>query len=76
MASLCISPDCGKDAGLHCPTCIKLGIKGSYFCDQDCFKSNWKEHKKVHELAGEFVDPFLLSHTTPQHWAFYCPETY
>lgn len=51
--TICITPNCGKEAGLHCPTCIKLSIQGSYYCDQDCFKSNWKEHKKIHEIAGE-----------------------
>lgn len=55
MATVCISANCGKEAGLHCPTCIKLGIKGSFFCGQECFKSNWKDHKKVHELVGEYT---------------------
>lgn len=33
---------------MACPTCIKLGIPPSRFCGQDCFKSYWEEHKKVH----------------------------
>lgn len=34
--------DCENDAGsLQCPTCLKLGIKDSFFCSQDCFKKNW-----------------------------------
>lgn len=37
----CISPDCGKPAKLQCPTCLKQGISGSFFCSQDCFKTNW-----------------------------------
>jgi hypothetical protein len=38
----CLSADCENDAGsLQCPTCLKLGIKDSYFCSQDCFKKNW-----------------------------------
>ncbi|KAI0695902.1 methionine aminopeptidase [Cytidiella melzeri] len=36
---------------LECPTCSKLGIKGSFFCAQDCFKADWKTHKAVHDLA-------------------------
>ncbi|KAI0807110.1 peptidase M24, structural domain-containing protein [Fomes fomentarius] len=45
---------------LECPTCSKLGIKGSFFCGQDCFKANCiniqlvhpkKTHKIVHDLA-------------------------
>ncbi|PHJ21294.1 methionine aminopeptidase [Cystoisospora suis] len=43
---------CGKSVkgDLSCPKCVSLGIKRSYFCSQDCFKANWKEHKKVHEV--------------------------
>ena len=38
----CIGSDCENDAGtLQCPTCLKLGIKESFFCSQDCFKRNW-----------------------------------
>ena len=38
----CMGDDCDKDAGtLQCPTCLKLGMKESYFCSQDCFKRNW-----------------------------------
>ncbi len=38
----CMGADCKNDAGsLQCPTCLKLGIKDSFFCSQDCFKRNW-----------------------------------
>ena len=38
----CVGDDCDNEAGsLQCPTCLKLGIKDSYFCSQDCFKRNW-----------------------------------
>jgi hypothetical protein len=38
----CMGDDCENDAGsLQCPTCLKLDIKDSYFCSQDCFKRNW-----------------------------------
>lgn len=46
---LCLSEGCGKAAKLQCPTCLKLGIEGSFFCDQVCFKSNWTVHKAVHK---------------------------
>ncbi|KAH9946189.1 methionine aminopeptidase [Epithele typhae] len=36
---------------LECPTCHKLGITGSFFCGQECFKANWKTHKIVHDLV-------------------------
>ncbi|KAH8818842.1 peptidase M24, structural domain-containing protein [Flagelloscypha sp. PMI_526] len=38
---------------LECPTCNKLGIPGSVFCTQECFKANCKSsksHKAVHDL--------------------------
>ncbi|KDQ60852.1 hypothetical protein JAAARDRAFT_151660 [Jaapia argillacea MUCL 33604] len=50
----CQSPQCinGNPASrLECPTCNKLGIKGSLFCGQECFKANWKNHKIIHDLA-------------------------
>lgn len=38
----CLGVDCENDAGgLQCPTCLKLGVKDSFFCSQDCFKKNW-----------------------------------
>ncbi|KAL4880648.1 putative methionine aminopeptidase, type I [Aspergillus karnatakaensis] len=44
--SKCCGADCPNQAGtLQCPTCLKLGIKGSFFCSQDCFKKNWVSHK-------------------------------
>ena len=34
----CETEDCSKEAKLQCPTCIKLGIQGSYFCSQVAFR--------------------------------------
>ncbi|CAH3123419.1 unnamed protein product [Porites lobata] len=53
MADLrtCESSGCNQPAKLQCPTCIKLGIQGSFFCAQDCFKQNWTEHKRVHKIV-------------------------
>lgn len=47
--TLCESPGCKLEARLQCPTCIKLEIKGSFFCSQECFKNNWTVHKSVHK---------------------------
>ncbi|MGH0154503.1 UNVERIFIED_CONTAM: hypothetical protein FKN15_029398 [Acipenser sinensis] len=30
----CETDGCSSEAKLQCPTCIKLGIQGSYFCSQ------------------------------------------
>ncbi|KAL7056255.1 hypothetical protein AAHC03_020831 [Spirometra sp. Aus1] len=58
MPNVCVTPDCGKTATLRCPTCVKLGITGSYFCNQECFKKYWKTHKNLHLLAeGKFTWP-------------------
>eukprot|EP00605_Chrysophyceae_sp_TOSAG23-4_P001765 GSChrysophyteH1.ASY1.ANO1.1953.1 assembled CDS len=46
--TICASEDCEKEAKLACPTCIKLGAPPARFCDQDCFKKSWSDHKAVH----------------------------
>lgn len=33
-ARVCETAGCSSEAKLQCPTCIKLGIQGSYFCSQ------------------------------------------
>lgn len=50
---MCETPDCGKKATLQCPTCLKIGIQGSFFCGQECFKGYWKSHKIIHLLASK-----------------------
>lgn len=54
-SKVCETPGCSAPAKLQCPTCIKLGIQGSYFCSQDCFKGSWKSHKVLHKLAQGFT---------------------
>lgn len=49
----CTTPECGNKATLQCPTCLKIGIQGSFFCGQDCFKGYWKTHKIIHLLGSE-----------------------
>uniref|UniRef100_A0AAQ4PME8 Methionine aminopeptidase n=1 Tax=Gasterosteus aculeatus aculeatus TaxID=481459 RepID=A0AAQ4PME8_GASAC len=49
----CETEGCSEDAKLQCPTCIKLGIQGSYFCSQECFKGSWVSHKLLHKKAKE-----------------------
>ncbi|XP_046584795.1 LOW QUALITY PROTEIN: methionine aminopeptidase 1-like [Haliotis rubra] len=52
-ARVCETPGCNSEAKLQCPTCIKIGIPGSFFCSQDCFKGSWSEHKKLHKKNKE-----------------------
>ncbi|KAF9434111.1 Methionine aminopeptidase 1 [Entomortierella beljakovae] len=49
---VCQGNECGKNATLQCPTCLKLGIPNSYFCSQSCFKNNWATHKGIHRLVA------------------------
>ena len=38
----CMGLECPNEAGtLQCPTCLKLSLKDSFFCSQDCFKRSW-----------------------------------
>ncbi|KAJ7063278.1 peptidase M24, structural domain-containing protein [Mycena amicta] len=55
MAVVCQNPECpngNPPSRLECPTCNKLGLKGSLFCGQECFKSGWKAHKIIHNVAN------------------------
>jgi len=51
-SQLCETPGCKNTAKLKCPTCIKLEIKGSYFCTQACFRGYWGQHKLIHKLSN------------------------
>ncbi|ELU45933.1 metallopeptidase family m24 domain-containing protein [Rhizoctonia solani AG-1 IA] len=60
---LCQNPSCtngNPPSRLECPTCNKLGITGSFFCAQECFKS--KAHKVIHAKGdvalGGLFNPF------------------
>uniref|UniRef100_A0A7I4YKB7 Methionine aminopeptidase n=1 Tax=Haemonchus contortus TaxID=6289 RepID=A0A7I4YKB7_HAECO len=54
----CEGFECGKPAKLRCPTCIKLGLKDSFFCDQVCFKANWATHKNQHNDPDAPYNPW------------------
>ena len=53
VAHKCASPNCEKPASMACPTCLKLGIPPSRFCDQTCFKNNWEKHKILHKIVKD-----------------------
>ncbi|KAG8593165.1 hypothetical protein GDO81_000743 [Engystomops pustulosus] len=50
---VCETEHCTSEAKLQCPTCLKLGIHGSYFCSQECFRGSWPLHKMLHKKANE-----------------------
>ncbi|KXN82088.1 Methionine aminopeptidase 1 [Leucoagaricus sp. SymC.cos] len=54
-------PNGNPPSRLECPTCNKLlGIKGSFFCGQECFKGacpNCPLHKIIHDLVKPGVLP-------------------
>ena len=43
----CISEGCTKPGKMVRPKCKKLGISGSFFCSQECFKGSWAQHKAL-----------------------------
>ena len=47
---------CGKgcNSDLCCPTCGSLN-RSSFFCSQECFSSNWKEHCKLHAIIKQQI---------------------
>lgn len=49
---------CSKPSKLQCPNCVKLGIAGSHFCSQECFKASWASHKKAHNKVSGPFDPW------------------
>ncbi|CAN0056898.1 methionine aminopeptidase 1 [Lampetra fluviatilis] len=53
LSHTCETTGCANAAKLQCPTCIKLGVQGSFFCSQECFKGSWDAHKKLHKKAKE-----------------------
>ncbi|OHE99854.1 methionine aminopeptidase [Colletotrichum orchidophilum] len=68
---MCLGVDCPNEAGsLQCPTCLKLGIKGSFFCSQDCFKKNWGSHKSMHKseqsILHHVLPPKVVSKPDPE----------
>ncbi|KAL5529462.1 hypothetical protein ACEPAG_5447 [Sanghuangporus baumii] len=66
---------------LECPTCSKLGIQGSYFCNQQCFKNDCMFHdvkvdiesdldaipaqKKQHKIIHDIVN-LSITRTVPE----------
>jgi len=47
----CATPGCQNPASqLRCPECKKIGIE-SRFCSEECYKKNYKQHKKIHTSA-------------------------
>ncbi|KAL7424148.1 Methionine aminopeptidase 1 [Cryptotrichosporon argae] len=52
---LCAGCQTKEASRLECPHCKKLGIAGSFFCDQDCFKTNsdmaGAKHKLIHNIV-------------------------
>lgn len=45
---------CGRacNSDLCCPTCASMN-RSSFFCSQECFAGNWKEHGKLHAVIKQ-----------------------
>ena len=52
---VCSSPGCNKviPSNLACPKCIQLGLPPTYFCSQECFRTNYATHKQVHNRTDK-----------------------
>jgi len=68
---ICSRPGCGKSANMSCPTCIKLGIPPSLFCDQNCFKSYWTIHKSIHKLIENKSNDIIDKSSLPREFIGY-----
>jgi hypothetical protein len=67
---MCLGEDCHNEAGtLQCPTCLKLGLKDSFFCSQDCFKRNWVglQTPTASSCCTEACSSALTKATRPGH---------
>uniref|UniRef100_A0A8C9L568 Methionine aminopeptidase n=1 Tax=Pavo cristatus TaxID=9049 RepID=A0A8C9L568_PAVCR len=49
---VCETAGCSSEAKLQCPTCLKLGIQGSYFCSQESFQESWEDEKAKREVSS------------------------
>lgn len=77
MASTtCASPGCDNPAAgrLACPKCLQLGMPPSYFCSQDCFRSNYAAHKQIHSLAKQIIAAQATHGKTPPSDGVSCAE--
>jgi len=52
---ICATPGCTKEAKMACPTCLKLGLPPTRFCDQECFKGSWAVHKLMHKKKEDLA---------------------
>ncbi|KAJ7702984.1 peptidase M24, structural domain-containing protein [Mycena rosella] len=73
MAS-CQSSECpngNPPSRLECPTCNKLGIRGSFFCGQECFKSGYGTYNPFpsYDFTGPMRPAYPLSakRQVPEH---------
>ena len=51
---MAVCQGCGRacNSDLCCPTCMSLS-RSSFFCSQECFAGNWKEHGKLHAILKQ-----------------------
>ncbi|GFH47498.1 hypothetical protein CTEN210_03973 [Chaetoceros tenuissimus] len=63
MQNLCRG--CGKEENETkfkvCPICIELKMLPSVYCCEECFRSDWKTHKKKHEQFSNSKTAYLES---------------
>ncbi|EGN92469.1 hypothetical protein SERLA73DRAFT_147207 [Serpula lacrymans var. lacrymans S7.3] len=64
-------PNGNPPSRMECPTCNKLGIRGSFFCGQECFKANYGTYNPYidYDYTGSMrpVYPLSPTRTVPDH---------
>ncbi|KAJ7605304.1 peptidase M24, structural domain-containing protein [Roridomyces roridus] len=66
MSVLCQSAACpngNPPSRLECPTCAKIGIRGSFFCGQECFKAGYGSYNPFpsYNFTGPMRPAYPLS---------------
>eukprot|EP01068_Selenidium_serpulae_P009574 Selendium_serpulae@DN5266_c0_g1_i1.p1 len=57
---------CGNETStlLVCPNCSKIG-RSSFFCSQDCFRTNWAAHNRLHIIMQQQVHNHMIPPADP-----------
>jgi zf-MYND-like zinc finger, mRNA-binding/Metallopeptidase family M24 len=72
-AAGCASPGCTNVVAnrLACPKCLQLGMNPpTYFCSQDCFKTNYAHHKQIHTALAQQQKMAMIAAAQAQGYVY------
>lgn len=55
MTNKCAGCKNEVETKLACPKCMQMSLTPTYFCNQDCFKTNYAAHNKIHKIAKQVM---------------------